>query len=420
MASGERYECIIIGGGPAGSTAGTLLAQYGHRVLLLEKERFPRHHIGESLMPQTYFTFQRLGFLEKLKASDFTPKESVQFISASGKESQPFYFTDRDPNEWSVTWQVERDRFDRMMLEHARESGVEVVEGALVKRVLFDGSKADGVEFLQNGELRQVAADVVIDASGQSALLSRQLGLRYGDDRLKNAAIYAYYRGVERGLGRNAGATLVVHTPDKSGWFWLIPLPNDVTSVGLVSPPHLIITGRGSDPLATLEAEIARCTSLTARFQRATRITGSYVTRDFSYRSRRLAGDGWVLIGDAFGFLDPIYSSGVLLALKSGEWAADAVHEALHSRNVSGELLGRFGPRFVSGMQRIRQLVYAFYDPNFSFAAFIRRYPQYHDDVVRVLIGDVFGQGLSEMFEVMSEIVKLPEPLALDGGACVV
>ena len=129
----ESYECIVIGGGPAGATTSTILADHGHRTLVLERARFPRHHIGESLMPQTYWILKRIGMYEKLKASDFPPKESVQFVNASGKESQPYYFTDRDPHEWSVTWQVKRDKFDKMMLDNAREHGVEVREGVSVK-----------------------------------------------------------------------------------------------------------------------------------------------------------------------------------------------------------------------------------------------------------------------------------------------
>jgi flavin-dependent dehydrogenase len=136
----EAYDCIVIGGGPAGATTSTILADYGHRVMVLEKSRFPRHHIGESLMPQTYWTFKRIGMLDKLKKSDFTSKESVQFVSAKGQESQPYYFPDRDPNEWSFTWQVKRDRFDKMMLDNSREHGVEVREGVQVKEVLFEGS----------------------------------------------------------------------------------------------------------------------------------------------------------------------------------------------------------------------------------------------------------------------------------------
>src|SRR5262245_7086176 len=160
----ENYDVIVVGGGPSGSTTATLLAGYGHRVLLLERSKFPRHHIGESLMPQTYWVFKRLGVLDKMKQSDFVVKESVQFVSASGRDSAPFFFPDRDPNEWSKTWQVHRDKFDQMLLNNARDHGVEVVERVNVKEVMFDGQRATGVRAVIEGEVRQIRAKVTVDA----------------------------------------------------------------------------------------------------------------------------------------------------------------------------------------------------------------------------------------------------------------
>ncbi len=411
-------DCIVIGGGPAGSTTSTILADHGHRVLLLERSKFPRHHIGESLMPQTYWTLKRIGMLEKLKASDFTVKESVQFVNANGKMSQPYYFPDRDPNEWSVTWQVKRDRFDKMMLDNAREHGVEVRENVAVKEVVFEGNRAVGVRAVIDGAPRDIQCKVVIDATGVNALLSKQLDIREGEPGLKNAAIYAYWKGAHRDEGRNAGATLVIYTPDKQGWFWSIPLENDITSIGIVAKPQYLITGRGDDPMATLQYEIENCPGILRRLKNAERVSHAYVTSDFTYRARRIAGDGWVLAGDAFGFLDPIYSSGVFLALKMGELTADTVHDALVAGDVSGARLGRHGPKVARGMQLIRQLVYAFYQPQFSFGEFNRAFPQYHDQVVRLLIGDVFDKDdFAEVFERVRERVPLPEPIELEGSA---
>jgi len=369
------------------------------------------------LMPQTYWVLKRIGMLAKLKASDFPPKESVQFVNASGKESQPYYFTDRDPSEWSVTWQVKRDKFDKMMLDNAGEHGVEVREGVPVKEVLFEGKRAVGVRAVMNGDTKDIRTKVVIDATGVNALLSRQLGIREGEPGLKNAAIYAYWKGAHRDPGRNAGATLVIYTPDKQGWFWSIPLPNDITSIGIVAKPQYLITGRGDDPMATLDYEIENCPGIRRRLVNAERVSHAYVTSDFTYRARRIAGDGWLLVGDAFGFLDPIYSSGVLLALKMGELTADTVHEALREGNLSGERLGRHGPKIARGMQLIRQLVYAFYQPSFSFGEFNRDYPQFHDQIVRLLIGDVFDKDdFAEVFRRVGERATLPEPIELEGS----
>lgn len=407
------WDAIVIGGGPAGATTATLLAQQGRRVLLLEKGQFPRHHIGESLMPHTYWTFERLGVLEKLKRSDFVRKESVQFVSANGKDSAPFFFTDRDPGEWSATWQVPRDRFDEMMLANAREHGATVVEDARVRRVLFDGERAVGVAVEIAGAPRELYGRVIVDATGCAALLSNQLRMRSPDPMLRNAAIYGYFKGAQRDEGRNAGATIIIHTPDRQGWFWYIPLPDDITSVGVVALPPYLFSGRGDDPAATLHEEIARTPGIARRVEGAEQIGQTYVCSDFSYRSARIAGDGWVLVGDAFGFLDPVYSSGVMLALKSGELAADAIHDALAADDVSAARLGRFGPRFAGGMHLLRQLVYAFYDPNFSVGKFSQAHPEYRDHLVRLLIGDVFNDEVGKIFDVMAQYTPLPEPVAL-------
>jgi flavin-dependent dehydrogenase len=392
---------VILGGGPAGATCATVLADAGRRVVVLERSQFPRHHIGESLMPQTYWSFKRIGMLEKMQASRYVRKESVQFVNASGQESAPFYFSDRDPNEWSVTWQVKRDEFDQLMLDNARQHGAEVVERANGREVLFEGDAAVGVRAEIGGRPREIRARVVVDATGQSSLLSRQLKIRDPDPELKNAAIYAHFRGAHRDTGRNAGATIVLHTEGNRGWFWVIPLADDLTSVGVVGPPSYLCAGRGDDPAATLEEEIAACPGVRQRLTTATRIGPAYVTADFSYRSRQVAGNGWVLIGDAFGFLDPVYSSGVMLALKSGEWAADAICDALAAGDVSGPRLGRFGANFSAGMDQIKQLVHAFYDPAFSVGRFVKTHPQFSDAIVRVLIGDVFEDRFDEMFETM-------------------
>ncbi len=409
-----RHESVVIGGGPAGATCATLLARQGHRVLLLERSKFPRHHIGESLMPNTYFVFQKLGILDKMKRSGFVPKESVQFVSASGKDSAPFFFRDRDPNEWSVTWQVSRDKFDQMMLDHARESGVEVVEQAVVREVLFEKDRAVGVRAMIGGQVRDIPAPVTVDASGQAGLISRQLMLRYGDEMLKNAVIYSYWRNAQRDEGRNAGATLVIALPGREGWFWFIPLEDDITSIGVVAPPSYLYNGRGDDPGAILDEEIANTSGLARRLASATRIRPVYTTADFSYRSRRAAGHGWVLIGDAFGFLDPLYSSGVMLALKSGDMAATAIHEALAAGDVSEARLGRFGPLLAEGMQRIRMLVYAYYDPSFSMGRFVAENPHLKDAITRVLIGDVFDDDLADLFGTMGRRLKLPEAIKVE------
>ncbi|HET7112238.1 MAG TPA: FAD-dependent oxidoreductase, partial [Pyrinomonadaceae bacterium] len=183
-----NYDVIVMGGGPAGSSAASMLAREGRQVILFEKEVFPRHHIGESLMTDTYWTFRRMGLLEKLKASPFVRKFSVQFANAAGKESRPFYFFEAVHHESAVTWQVTRAQFDHLLIDHAAEQGVVVHQGALVRQVLFEGDRAVGVEVqLQDGSRQKFFAKVIVDATGQAAILSNKFRWRVRDPKLKKA-----------------------------------------------------------------------------------------------------------------------------------------------------------------------------------------------------------------------------------------
>jgi flavin-dependent dehydrogenase len=417
----KRYDCVVIGGGPGGATVATLLAGAGKSVLVVERGNFPRFHIGESLMPETYWTFKRLGMLPKMKASRFVKKYSVQFTNATGKDSAPFYFDEMNPHECSQTWQVVRSEFDQMMLDNAREHGAEVWQNANVTDVLLEPSENDcfpratGVMVKRAGETeaRRIDAKVVIDATGNNALLSKKLGIRKPDPKLKKASLFAHFKGARRDPGKNEGATLVLSTTEQDGWFWYIPLPDDVVSIGVVGDLDRLITRR-DNPEQTLEEEIAKCRGLDGRMGGAKRVSPVHVLADFSWRSTRCAGDGWVLIGDAFGFLDPIYSSGVFLALKSGEMAADCILEAFEKNDFSGAQLGKWGPVLAEGMQAMRKLVYAFYTRDFSFGQFMRRYPELKKNLVDLLIGDVFKPEVNQIFETMSQEIPLPEAVPLE------
>ncbi|MCL4821469.1 MAG: tryptophan 7-halogenase [Vicinamibacteria bacterium] len=405
-------DVVVIGGGPAGSTASTLIAQRGHRVELFERERFPRFHIGESLIPETYWVLERLGMLPKMKASPFVQKHSVQFVNADNKLSAPFYFWDNKPHECSQTWQVVRSQFDQMMLENAREHGVVAHEGARVLDVLFEGERAVGVRVrLEDGTEREVRAKVVVDASGQVGVIQNRLRLRVWDPILNKGAIWTYWKGAYRDTGRNAGATMVLQTADRKGWFWSIPLHDDVTSLGVVKPFDDLFKGRG--PYAQVyEEEIAACPATVERTAGATRITGYFATKDYSYRATQVSGDGWVMVGDAFGFLDPLYSSGVLLALKSGELAADAICEGLARGDTSKAQLGHWGPAFNEGVDRMRRLVCEYY-AGFSFGQFMKKHPEMRGTVTDLLIGDLFTDKVDRVWAPMEAMYgpeKAPIP----------
>ncbi|HMO15312.1 MAG TPA: NAD(P)/FAD-dependent oxidoreductase [Pirellulaceae bacterium] len=409
----QQCDVIVIGGGPAGATASTILAQSGLHVVLFEREKFPRFHIGESLIPETYWTLQRIGMLPKMKNSHFVKKHSVQFVTSDGKTSAPFYFWDNKPHECSQTWQVVRSEFDQMMLENAREQGVHAFEEVRVRDVFFvdhEGNRntegrgrAIGVS-VQTGpqEVHEVTAKVVVDASGQSGLLQNRLKLRIWDPTLNKGAIWTYWRGAQRDSGRDEGATLVLQTEGKNGWFWYIPLHNDIISIGVVAPFDYLFKDRGKHEQTYFE-EVERCPGVAARIASAERVTGFFATRDYSYRSKQVAGDGWVLVGDAFGFLDPLYSSGVLLALKSGEMAADAIVEGIANNDLSANQLGKWGPGFNVGIDRMRRLVCEYYD-GFSFGKFVRTYPELTGTITDLLIGDLFTDRVDAAWKPMESL----------------
>ena len=399
----SEWDVVVIGGGPAASTVACLTARGGYRVLLLERESQPRFHVGESLIPACNPILRRLGVEEWLNDSAFPRKYSVQFVSASGRESAPFYFDEHDPDGESYTWQVVRSEFDAMLMENALSNGADVRWGHSVREILFEGDRAVGVRYDTAGEHRrdkqgQIArARIVIDASGQSAFLAMRLGLRMDDPRLKNATIWTYFEGAVRDPGRDAGTTLILQSSDQKSWFWYIPLPGDVVSVGCTGALNDLFADRSRSPKEIFSQEVARCPALQQRLASANSTGVFHTTKDFSYQTSQGAGPGWMLVGDALGFIDPVYSSGVFLALKSGEMAADCAIDALREGDFSGERLGQWQPDYKSGVARFRRLVYAFYDPEFRIGHFLKQFPQHHTAITDMLIGNVYRDDLEEV-----------------------
>lgn len=407
----SAYDAIVIGAGPAGSTASALLAERGRKVLVLEKEKFPRYSIGESLMPFCWFTLNRLGVLAEMEKIAFVKKHSVQFVTPDGRQSQPFYFFQHYDHPSAVTWQVERADFDLMLLENARRKGAEVRELTSVREVLKDESgRVIGVEArAPDGVNFQVFAPITIDCSGRDQVATARAAWRIKDPQLNKLAIWTYYRGARRDPGIDEGNTTVAYVHGR-GWFWYIPMRDDVVSVGIVADKEYLFSD-GKDPAAILAREIGR-NAWIAEHLASGRQFGAYrVTSEFSYRSRYCAADGLVLAGDAFAFLDPVFSSGVYLALKSGEMAADAVDAALAAGDVSGERFTEYGERLCHGIENMRKLVYAFYDKDFSFARMLRAYPQHRGRLTDSLIGDLFEPDFRELHAAISEFAELPPEL---------
>lgn len=404
------YDAVIIGGGPAGSTAAAVLAGHGRRVLVLEKEQFPRYHIGESLLPFCYFPLERIGALERMKKSHFPKKYAVQFVSVDGKASQPFYFFQHLKHEASCTWQVLRSEFDQMLLDNARRHGAEVREQTEVVDILRDGGRVAGVAAIgPDGERFEIRAPVTIDASGRAAVTGKQNAWRKSDPQLNKVAIWTYFRGAKRDPGIDEGNTTVAYVPDK-GWFWYIPLPDDVVSVGVVAERDYLFDETHDLP-AIFCREVGRNAWITEHLAPGRQSGEYFITKEFSYRCQHCAEDGLVLVGDAFAFLDPVFSSGVYLALRSGELAGDIVHHALEQGSVAADAFTPYGERMCDEIEAMRRLVYAFYDQGFSFGRLIKDYPGLRGDLTDCLIGNL-NKDFTALFNAVAEQAAVPPPLA--------
>lgn len=405
------HDVLVVGAGPAGTSAATLLAQQGHRVLVLEKDHFPRYHIGESLIPFTYHALLRLGLIPKLKQSAFIKKYSVQFVAPSGRASQPFYFYERyDRNTVAQTWQVLRSEFDQLLVDHAREAGAEVREGVTVTEFLQENDRYVGVRArFEDGSEQEFQAPFTVDATGREAFAATRNGWRRGDPRLNKVAVWTYYDGAKRDEGIDAGATTVAFVPQK-GWFWYIPQHNDRVSVGVVADGKYLTRDGVKDPKTIFHREVTQNKWIEEHLACGRPIDEYWLTGEYTFRSVYSAAKGLVLIGDAFGFLDPVFSSGLMLALKSGVLAADTIHEALLAQDYRAERFEEYSQRMRESFENMRKLVYAFYDPNVSFRTVTEKYPEVHGDLTDCLSGDV-NKDFSRMFAAFAEFTEIPEEL---------
>ena len=379
------HDVIVIGGGPAGSTAATLLARKGFSVLLLERDRFPRFQIGESLLPYNNDLFARLGVTDKLETGDFFPKYGAQFVTGDGKIEYTFRFDRTLPPQYHSSFQVKRAEFDEMLLRNASSTGVDVREQTAVKSVdLSDPSRA--VVDTSTGERHE--ARFVLDASGHGAVLGNRIGEKSDVESLKKVAIFAHYRGVPRPEGRSAGNTVIVVL--QNAWFWMIPVDKELMSVGLVvDKDH--VRNCGLEPSELLDQTIRATPWVAERMRNAERVTDVYARRDFSYRMKRIVGENYALIGDAAGFLDPIFSTGVFIAMKSADIAATAVDARL--RKGSMRLLKRYQRDMANALEK-----YFYFISNFYRREFLEVFLQPSEKfgllpvIVGVLAGNVFAK----------------------------
>jgi flavin-dependent dehydrogenase len=413
MQNDDSFDAIIIGAGPAGSSSAAILAEYGHRVLILEREKFPRYHIGESLLPFTFQPLQRLGLVGKMRASAFVKKYSVQFVSPSGRASQPFYFFNRyDRETVAQTWQVLRSEFDQLLLDNAREKGALVKEETTVKELIKREQRVVGVRAqTKGGAVVEYHAPITLDCSGKEAFCAVRNHWRTKDPSLNKIAVWTYYEGAQRDAGIDAGATTVAYVPEK-GWFWYIPQHNDRISVGVVAEGKYLTRGGAKAPEEIFKREIEENQWIKQHLAGGQQTGPYFLASEYTHHSRHCGMAGLLLVGDAFAFLDPVFSSGVMLALKSGTLAGEEVHKAIVERDFSPERFAEYGRFLREGVENMRKLVYAFYDSKFSFRKLTDKYPDAVGAVTDCLSGDV-NKDFSRLWRQIAEFAPLPESLPL-------
>ena len=378
------HDVIVIGGGPAGSTAATLLTRKGFSVLLLERERFPRFQIGESLLPYNNDLFDRHGVSEHLNEGEFPPKYGATFVTGDGRVGYDFCFGRTLAPEYHRSFQVKRALFDDLLLRNAKATGVDVHEETTVTSVTLD-QPARVIVQTAGGDCHE--AKFVIDASGHGAIVGSRVGAKSDVATLRKIAVFAHYKGVRRAPGKEGGNTVIVVL--RNAWFWLIPVGEDVMSVGLVvDRDHFVRSGL--QPEEILEQTIAKTPWVARRMANAERVTQVFARKDFSYRMRNIAGENFALVGDAAGFLDPIFSTGVFMAMKSADMAADAIETRLRHgsmrnlRQYERQMTGALGKyfRFISNFYR-REFLEVFLQPSTRFGLL--------PVIIGVLAGDVFS-----------------------------
>jgi flavin-dependent dehydrogenase len=365
------WDLAVIGGGPGGATTAALGARAGLRVACFERERFPRFHVGESLLPANVPLFERLGVLQALEAQGFIKKYGAAFIDDTVGRRRIVEFR-RERGLTDHAFNVPRAEFDRVLLEHAEKQGASVFHGARVERVTAgpDGVRLDVRH--DDDRTDTVDAAFAVDATGRDALFASRLGRREPMPDLGKAALYAHFRGGDRWPGRTEGYIRIVLF--EHGWFWWIPFAGDLTSVGCVLHRR-VVKARPGTVDALFEAMIAACPSVRAWLERATRTTAVHTEANFSYRAEPAVGDRFVAIGDAVTFVDPIFSTGVFIAMQSAELAVGAIVEALRAGDFRAARLGPYRARVARGTALFFELIARYYDPAFLDTFFSPRPP---------------------------------------------
>ena len=403
-------DVIVIGGGPGGATVGAYLARDGYSVTLLERDIHPREHVGESLVPATNIVTHDLGFWEKMEASQFVKKPGATWTGVRGKVGSEFVITfaevpQKIPNP-EYTYHVDRAIFDAMYLRHAAELGVNVMEGVGVQKVLFEGDRAVGVRVNVLGRDLDLRSRYVVDASGRRCILGKQLGLWEKDQQFNQFAIYSWFRGVNPPTPETSEYIHVHFLPVERGWVWHIPIYEDITSVGaVVEKSSFLKSGKDHETFFT---ELMSMTPNTRHILKgAERVKPYYIEADYSYKMSQFAGNGWLMVGDAARFVDPIFSSGVSVAMRSGQFASQALISSLKGEDEVAAF-AEYNEIVDRGVQIWYEWITLYYKLQALFTRFSSK-PQFKADIQQLLQGEVFDKGAVKVLDRMKAAIKTIE-----------
>lgn len=385
----KHYDAVIIGGGPSGASAAISLAQKNYKVLVLERDRFPRFHIGESLLPYNAGLLDKMNLLEKVEQGDYVIKRGAEFTGVSG-QFRRVDFTAQGEGRKHVTFQVERAEFDRMLLNEAREAGAEVLHEATVTELLFNGERMDGVQYKHGGEVHTVKASFVIDASGRNGKIANHFKLRKMNPILKMVAVYKHFNNLDESKNPGIEGDIQIGNHE-DGWLWAIPIHHDVISIGAVTTLDRI---KNSTQDEIFNNHFSRVPRITQRLEGATAMGEVKMETDFSYHAEKVVGPGFLMVGDAGCFVDPIFSGGVYLGMITGNRAADAIDGILSGRQAEEQALTYYENFFKTGYDCYFRLIYAFYESDFNFGKYVMSIPFEVEGkwIARLLSGDFWSK----------------------------
>lgn len=404
-------DVVIIGGGPAGSVLGSYLSKAGVSNTILEKAVFPRAHVGESLVSSTVRIFDEIDFIETMEREGFPRKYGAAWHPTKGKGEFAIEFAEfpQEGVDQDYTYHVERSRFDQLLLDHARNLGSDVRENVAVRKVLFDDDGfANGVRVSIDGELSEIPAKMVIDCSGRNTILGTQLGLKYKDPIFNQFAVHAWFEDVDRGdIPETADYIHIYFLSVERGWAWQIPISDTVTSVGVVAEREVFKQSRQRTE-EYFDDLVATNPGLSKALTTATRINDFKAEADYSYGMTEFVGDGWMLVGDSARFVDPIFSSGISIALEAAKAASESIVAALESGDWSRDALKPYEDHMKTGVAIWYEFILLYYKLMHLFTYFIDS-KEHRLQILQLLQGEVYDRENAPVLDAMREVIRKVE-----------